>query len=88
MKIQRKWYKKVQRHTILADLVVDLAQTEIQINLEGEIPERRRNGEGALAGCNGAFLVTGHKETGGEVCRNLRKPQLIVQGFSQPFSLT
>jgi hypothetical protein len=80
--------KKVHRHTILADLVVDLAQTEIQINLEGEIPECHRNGESALAGCNGSILVTGHEEIGGEVCRNPPKPQLIVQGFSQPFSLT
>ena len=80
--------KKVHRHTILADLVVDLAQTEIQLYLEGEMPERRRNGKSALAGYNGSILVTSRVEIGGEVCRNPPKPQLIVQGFRQPFSLT
>src|SRR5215831_12185073 len=80
--------EKVHRHTILADLVVDLAQTEIQLHLEGKIPERRRNGESALAGCNGALLVTDPIVIGSEVCPNPPKPKLIVQGFSQTFSLT
>ena len=42
----------------------------------------------ALAGCSGAPLVTDRVVIGGEVCRNPPEPQLIVQGFSQPFGLT
>ena len=79
--------KKVHRHTILADLVVDLSQTEIQLHLEGKFPSVVAM-VSALAGCSGAPLVTDRVVIGGEVCRNPPEPQLIVQGFSQPFGLT
>jgi hypothetical protein len=50
---------------VRADGVVDLSQTEIQIDVEWEVPESRSNGEGVLTGGDGVVIVACRKEING-----------------------
>src|SRR5215471_15551394 len=53
--------------TIRTATVIDLAQTEMQLDLEGEVPEGGDEGSSALTVLEGAVVIAHHKERGAQI---------------------
>src|SRR5262249_30908786 len=74
--------------TILADGVVDLAQTEMQLDLEREVAEGSDKGKSTLAIFNGAVIVAHHKASSAQIGGDSRQSRWIVEGLGEGFGFT
>src|SRR5262249_25770386 len=74
--------------TIRTATVIDLAQTEMQLDLEGEVPEGGDEGSSALTVLEGAVVIAHHKEMGAQIGGSARQALWIIEGLRQRFGFT
>src|SRR5262249_49089163 len=73
------------RLTVLPTGIVHVAQEGLRDDLRAQIAEGLREGEGVLAGCDGAVIVARQPEIFGHVERDPAQPAVIVYGLGECF---